>query len=109
MSKLDEVIGKKLDEIDEMSVTDDGFKEATQAVSSLIDAQTKSESKESKLGKIGKWALALIAAASPFVLNAMNNRKDDERLNTVLEYEKTGAVMSTGGKSVLSKVLKFKH
>jgi hypothetical protein len=38
----------------------------------------------------------------------MGQRKDDERLDKILEYEKTGVVMSTGGKSTLSSILKFK-
>ncbi len=109
MSKqLDDMISKKIEELDEMSVTDDKFKESAQAVSTLVDAQTKSDSKESKWAKVGKWCLAVLAAVSPFVLNAMGQKKDDERLDKILEYEKTGVVMSTGGKSTLSSILKFK-
>lgn len=109
MSKqLDDMISKKIEELDEMSITDDKFKESAQAVSTLVDAQTKSDNKESKWAKVGKWGLAVLAAVSPFVLNAMGQRKDDERLDKILEYEKTGVVMSTGGKNTLNSILKFK-
>ena len=109
MSKqLDDMISKKIEELDQMSIKDEGFKESAQAVSTLVDAQTKSDNKESVWAKVGKWGLAALAAVSPFVLNAMNNKKDDERLDKILEYEKTGVVMSTGGKSTLSSILKFK-
>lgn len=109
MSKqLDDMISKKIQELDEMSIKDEGFKESAQAVSTLVDAQTKSDGKESKWAKAGKWCLAALAAVSPWVLNAMSQRKDDERLDKILEYEKTGVVMSTGGKSTLSSILKFK-
>jgi hypothetical protein len=109
MSKqLDDMISKKIEELDQMSINDEGFKESAQAVSTLVDAQTKSDSKESVWAKVGKWSLAALAAVSPFVLNAMSQRKDDERLDKILEYEKTGCVMATGSKSVLSSILKFK-
>lgn len=109
MSKLDEVIERKLDEIDEMSVTDDGFKEATQGVSSLIDANTKTESTEPKWLKWLKGIGIVAGIASPFVLKAMDQSHDKECLRETFEYEKTGAIMSTGGKHVLSNALKFKH
>ena len=109
MSKqLDDMILKKIEELDSMSIKDEGFKESAQAVSTLVDAQTKSDGKESKWAKVGKWCLAALAAVSPWVLNAMSQRKDDERLDKILEYEKTGVVMSSGGKSTLSSILKFK-
>ena len=107
-NQLDDMISKKIEELDQMSINDEGFKESVQAVSTLIDAQTKSDNKESVWAKVGKWSLAALAAISPFVLNAMSQRKDDERLDKILEYEKTGVVMSTGGKSTLSSILKFK-
>ena len=109
MSKLDEVIEKKIEELDEMHVTDEGFKEASQAVCGLVEAQAKNENKTSRWSKIGTFVLAGLGAISPFVINAFNQRKDDERLDKVLEYEKTGAIMSTGSKHVLSSVFKFKH
>lgn len=109
MSKqLDDMISKKIEELDSMSIKDEGFKESAQAVSTLVDAQTKSDNKESVWAKVGKWSLAALAAVSPFVLNAMSQKKDDERLDKILEYEKTGVVMSTGGKNTLNSILKFK-
>lgn len=105
---LNEVTQAKIDELNEMSVSDEKFKEASQAVCNLVEAENKTK-KESIWAKIGKVALAVAGVATPFVLNALNNKHDNDRLDKVLEYEKTGVVMSTGGKQTLSSCLKFKH
>lgn len=105
---LSEVTQAKIDELNELSVTDDGFKEAAQSVCNLVETENKTK-KESVWAKIGKVSLAVAGIVTPFVLNALNNRHDNERLDKVLEYEKTGVVMSSGGKQTLSSVLKFKH
>lgn len=105
---LSDVTQAKIEELNSMSVTDENFKDASQAVCNLVETETKTK-KESVWAKIGKVALAVAGVATPFVLNAVNNRHDNERLDKVLEYEKTGVVMSSGGKHTLSSVLKFKH
>ena len=110
MSKLlDETIESKLEKVNEMSPTDEGYETEIKAVCNLIDAQTKVDNKESKWIKVGKFALAVIGAISPFAINAYNNAKDDQRLDKTFEYEKTGTIMSTGGRHTLNSILKFKH
>ena len=105
---LSEVTQAKVDELAEMSITDDGFKEAAQSVCTLVETEHKTK-KESIWLKIGKGAAVVAGIVTPFLLSSLNNRHDNERLDKVLEYEKTGVVMSTGGKSTLSSCLKFKH
>jgi len=117
MAEIDisEVTARKIEELNEMSVSDDNFKDAANAVSNLMETQAKIENQKEELkvkkrdsiwGKIGLVATGIIV---PFVLNALNNSRDDSRLDKVLEYEKTGVVMSTGGKNVVNSMFRRKH
>ena len=110
--ELNDVNKAKLEELNEMSVTDEGFKDAANAMSNLIETQAKIEQQEKdhKLkvkDTVCKIALGVTAAITPFVLKALDFRHDDEQLDKVLEYEKTGCVMSQGGKHTLSNL--FRH
>ena len=101
-AQLDDILSKKLEEYDAMSVSDEGFKDATNAICNLAETQAKvSTSKTEK--KLSWWKIALgaLSAITPFVLSAWDKAHYDAELNKVLEYEKTGGIISSGGKSVL--------
>lgn len=103
MAELNEVLQRKIDELDELSVTDPKFKDAASGVCDLAETETKVDAaKSEKKGRFWKWVLAAVAAITPFALSAWDKKHYDAELDKVLEYEKTGAVISTGGKSVLS-------
>lgn len=108
--ELNEVTQAKLEELSEMSITDDKFKDSATAVCNLVETQAKidNQNKERK-SKILTGIAAFLGLITPFILNAVNNKHDDETLEKVLEYEKTGVVMSSGGKQTLSSILKRKH
>ncbi|MBP5596228.1 MAG: hypothetical protein J6Y02_12655 [Pseudobutyrivibrio sp.] len=114
MERLDEVIATKVEELNEISVKDEKFKDAANAVCNLVETSEKLDIQREDLSNKKKdniWGKVLLFAtgvAVPFILNAFNNSKDDARLDKVLEYEKTGMIMSTGGKHALNSVLK-KH
>ena len=101
-AQLDDILSKKLEEYDAMSVSDEGFKDATNAICNLAETHAKvSTSKTEK--KLSWWKIALgaLGAITPFVLSAWDKAHYDAELNKVLEYEKTGGIISSGGKSVL--------
>jgi hypothetical protein len=102
-TQLNDVLASKIEELNGLSVTDENFKDATNAVCNLAETQAKieSHSTEKKL----KWwqiALGVVGCVTPFVLSAYDKKHYDMELNKVLEYEKTGGIISSGGKSVLS-------
>jgi len=108
MNNLSDVTQAKIEELAEMSITDEGFKEAAQSVCTLVETEHKTK-KESIWLKIGKGAAVVAGLVTPFLLSNLNNCHDNERLDKVLNFEKTGVVMANGSKSVLSSCLKFKH
>lgn len=108
MAQLDDVLEKKIQELDEMSITDDSFKDAARAVSDLAETNAKVEGyKSEKKSNFWKIVLGILGLATPFAVSAMDHKAYDRELDKVLEYEKTGGIMSSGSRSVLSG-LKFK-
>ena len=112
--ELNDVNKSKLEELNEMSVTDDGFKDAANAVCKMIETQANVENQEKELkvkikDAIWKIALGVAGIITPFAINAINNHHDDQNLDKVLEYETTGCVMSQGGKQTLNNILKRKR
>jgi len=101
-AQLDDILSKKLEEYDAMSVSDEGFKDATNAICNLAETQAKVSTSKTER-KLSWWKIALgaIGAITPFVLSAWDKAHYDAELNKVLEYEKTGGIISSGGKSVL--------
>lgn len=103
MEQLDEVLASKIEELNGMSVTDEHFKDATNAVCNLAETNAKIDNaKTEKRSNWWKVALGVIGCITPFVLSAWDKSHYDRELDKVLEYEKTGGIMSTGSKSVLS-------
>lgn len=103
MEQLDEVLASKIDELNQLSVTDDKFKDATNAVCNLAETNAKiANGKSEKRSNIVKIVLGVVGCITPFVLSAWDKAHYDRELDKVLEYEKTGGIMSTGSKSVLS-------
>lgn len=101
-AQLDDILSKKLEEYDTMSVSDEGFKDATNAICNLAETQAKVSTSKTER-KLSWWKIVLgaLGAITPFVLSAWDKAHYDAELNKVLEYEKTGGIISTGGKSVL--------
>lgn len=112
--ELNEVANEKLEELSKMNIDDEHFKDASNAVCNLIETQAKvtNQEAETKAKKKDSWwkniLLVLTGVIVPFVLNAFNQRHDDALLDKTLEYEKTGAIISTGGKSTINQLLKRK-
>ena len=107
--ELSEVTQTKLEELNEMSVTDEKFKDSANAVCNMIETQAKAENQKNDIGfKILAGIGTVFGILSPFILNALNNKHQDEQLDKILEYEKTGVIMSKGGNNVLNSVFR-KH
>ena len=103
MTQLEEARDNKVQELNEMSVKDERFPEAAKAVSNLAETCAKIEnSKSEKKSNVWKIVLGILGLAAPFAVSAMDHKHYDQELDKVLEYEKTGAIMSSGSKSVLS-------
>ena len=107
MEQLDEVLAGKINELDEMSVTDERFKDAANAVCNLVDTNNKVKNQDAELQhkkRDGFWSkilLVLTGILVPIGLKLLDQKHYDECLDKTFEYEKTGAVMSSGGRSVL--------
>lgn len=107
MEQLNEVLERKIQELDEMSVTDECFKDAANAVSTLVETNAKVDDLENELAHKKRdsfWSKVLLVATGigvPILLKVFDTKNYNDNLDKVLEYEKTGAVISSGGKSVL--------
>lgn len=107
--ELNEVTQTKLEELNEMSVTDEKFKDSANAVCNLMETQAKIENQKKDIkSKIWTGIIAGIGLVTPFIMNALNNKHQDEQLDKILEYEKSGVIMSKGGNNVLNSVFR-KH
>ena len=108
MEQLNEVLERKIQERDEMSVTDESFKDAANAVSTLVETNAKVDDLQNELAHKKRdsfWSKVLLVVTGvgvPILLKCFDNKNYNDNLDKVLEYEKTGAVISSGGKSVLS-------
>ena len=102
-TQLNDVLASKIEELNELSVTSEKFKDATNAVCNLAETQAKIESHSTER-KLKWWQvlLGVVGCATPFVMSAWDKSHYDRELNKILEYEKTGGIISSGGKSVLS-------
>ncbi len=107
--ELSEVTQTKLEELNEMSVTDDKFKDSANAVCNLMETQAKIENQKKDIkSKIWMGILTAAGLITPFIMNALNNKHDDEILEKTFAYEKDGVILSSGGKHALNSVFR-KH
>lgn len=107
--ELKEVTQAKLEELNEMSVTDEKFKDSANAVCNLIETQSKIDNQKKDFkSKIWMGILTAAGLITPFIMNALNNKHDDEILEKTFAYEKDGVILSSGGKHALNSVFR-KH
>ena len=119
LKDLKETLSDKISQLKDVDVTDDSFKDATNAVCNLAETTSKLENtekeqelkaEENKLKKLEMWFKiglgAVTGIAVPLVINTLNHRFKRDMAHESWTYERDGVVMSPTSKTFVNDSFK---
>jgi hypothetical protein len=119
LTELRKTLDDKVEQLKGVDVTDDSFKDATNAVCNLAETTFKLENtekdqelktEENKLKKLEMWFKIGLGAATgimvPLILNTLNHRFKRDMAHESWTYERDGVVMSPTSKNFINDSFK---
>jgi hypothetical protein len=119
LTELRKTLADKVEQLKGMDITDEKFKDATNAVCNLAETTSKLENtekdqelkeEENKLKKLEMWFKiglgAVTGVAVPLVINTLNHTFKRNMAHESWTYEKDGVVMSPTSKNFVNDSFK---
>lgn len=119
LNDLKEAFDEKLKQFRGMNVTDEKFKDTSNAICNLAETTSKLENAEKdqqlreaelKVKKLDTWIKFGLGAATgigvPLFINTLNHMFKKDMIHETWGYEKDGIIMSQTSKSIVNDALK---